>query len=265
MNPRTFGWIGAEFFRHGASFVPDPQDVMLVSYPKSGNTWVRALVSQLVGAQHSLKEMDHLVPDVYSCRGHVLRKAHRFPCAGRLIKSHESFRPTYKRVIYLVRDPRDVCVSYYHYLADIQRTVDASSTSLNEFVDPFLSGKFDDYGTWGEHTGSWLAAETADLLLIRYEDLISDAADCLARICGFLGLEHNDEAIRTAVESCSLDRLRAKEKSERTSWQPMRKADVSASFFRAGGSGGRSDLDKRSLDAISDRWRDEMMAMGYIA
>lgn len=264
MIRRTFEWIGSELFPQGSKFSPDARDVMLVSYPKSGNTWVRALVSQLIGVRHSLREMDHLVPDIYACRGRVLRKAHRFPCCGRMIKSHESFRQDYKRVIYLVRDPRDVCVSYYHYLGGILRTIDTQSTTLNDFVDLFVSGEPDDFGTWGEHTGSWLSAESTDILLIKYEDLLSDATQRLARICTFLCLEQSDSAISAAVESCSIDKLRSKEQRERSRWQEMRKADISASFFREGGSGSRGTLDNRSLDKICSEWNDEMKKFGYL-
>lgn len=264
MIRRAFAWIGSELFPQGSDFRPESPDVMLVSYPKSGNTWVRALVAYLVGEQRTLKEMDHLVPDIYTCRGAVLRNAYRFPCSGRLIKSHESFRPTYKRIIYVVRDPRDVCVSYYHFLGGILRTLDPESTGLDEFANRFVAGDVDDYGTWGEHAGSWLTAERADFLTIRYEDLLAGAEQCLVRICDFLGLECDESAISNAVENCSIARLRSKEASERTVWHPIRKADASAAFFREGGSSARNNLDQASVDRICDAWRQQMEAFGYL-
>lgn len=260
----AYYWIGAELFPEGSIFTPDPDDVMLVSYPKSGNTWVRALVANLVGIRQSLREMDNLVPDIYASRGPVIRNAYRFPCSGRLIKSHESFNASYKRVIHVVRDPRDVCVSYYHYRGDILREFDRDTTSLNEFVDKFVAGSLDNYGTWGEHTNSWFAAEAADLLFLRYEDLLADTPRCFARICDFLGLEADSSEIVTAVENCSLERLRAKEESEGTLWHPVRKAKGAVSFFRKGGSASRTDLDHTALQQICDKWRDPMERLGYL-
>ena len=265
MFKRAFYRIGSELFPQGSMFSPDPKDVMLVSYPKSGNTWLRALVAHLVGVRQSLGEMDHLVPDVYACNGRELRNAYRFPCSGRLIKSHESFRATYKRLILLVRDPRDVCVSYYHYLGNILRSFDPDRTSLQDFVGMFVAGGFDDYGTWGEHTNSWLAAESADLLLLKYEDLLADAPGSLARTCKFLGLDDDSAAILKAVEDCSLDRLREKEEQERAKWHPVRKAKGAATFFRQGGSTARSDLAQESLELICEKWRGPMKTLGYLS
>ena len=261
----AFYRIGAELFPQGAMFSPGPQDVMLVSYPKSGNTWIRALVAHLVGTDRSLAEMDHLVPDIYRSRGRAIRNAFRFPCAGRLIKSHECFRPAYKRIILVVRDPRDVCVSYYHYLAGIQRKIDPATVSLDAFVKMFVSGDLDKYGNWGEHTNSWLAAENADLLLLRYEDLLAATHPCLEKICRFLAMDADSAAIAKAVEGCSLEKLRSKERGERTMWHPMKKAGDASSFFRQGGSAGRTELDQESLQDISEKWRDPMKSLGYLS
>lgn len=260
----AFYGLGSELFAQGSRFSPDPQDVMLASYPKSGNTWVRALVAHLVGAKQSLREMERLIPDIYTSRANTLRNAYRFPCSGRLIKSHESFRPTYKRVIYLVRDPRDVCVSYYHYLANILPTVDANTTSVDAFAKMFVSGGLDDFGTWGEHTNSWLAAESADLLILRYEDLLAEAPQSLTRVCEFLGLDKDASEIATAVESCSLERLRLKEERERKLWLQIKNAKGAATFFRKGGSDGRADLNSASLELICEKWREPMRALNYL-
>jgi hypothetical protein len=165
----------------------------------------------------------------------------------------------------VVRDPRDVCVSYYYYLANILRAFDSETTSLESYVDMFVTGSLDDYGTWGEHTNTWLAAESADLLFLRYEDLMADTPRCLARICEFLDLGTGSSEILTAVENCSLERLRAKEESEGALWHPLKKVGGAAKFFRKGGSASRADLDRASLEKICAKWRDPMESLGYLA
>ncbi len=91
-----------------------PDDVFLVSYPKSGNTWLRFLVGNLVNPYPpvTFANIESRVPSVYLNPESRLRRIPR----PRILKSHECFVPQYQRVIYLVRDPRDVCISYYYYL-----------------------------------------------------------------------------------------------------------------------------------------------------
>ena len=89
-------------------------DIFLVSYPKSGNTWVRFLLANL------LKEGDELI-DFKSAIKYVPEIGiHNDELVNlkrpRIIKSHELYNAKYPKVVYIVRDPRDVYVSYFHYL-----------------------------------------------------------------------------------------------------------------------------------------------------
>lgn len=107
----------AQYFTHrdtpGRSLKVYPDDTFLVSYPKSGNTWVRFLVANFVHAEQdvTLLGADRLIPNVDG----ESRKYFKQMPQPRVIKSHYPFHPSYKRVIYVVRDPRDVVVSQYHF------------------------------------------------------------------------------------------------------------------------------------------------------
>ncbi len=85
-----------------------PDDVFLTSYPRSGNTWMRFLVGNLVHEKEAVTflNLERLLPDMYI---HSDRDMRSMP-HPRVIKSHECFDPRYKRVVYIVRDPRDVAV-----------------------------------------------------------------------------------------------------------------------------------------------------------
>ena len=89
-------------------------DVWIVSYPKSGNTWTRFLIANLVsgGELVDWSNIEQRVPDIYITKDVKLRKFAR----PRYLKSHEAYRPSYRRVVFIVRDPRDVAVSYYHFV-----------------------------------------------------------------------------------------------------------------------------------------------------
>src|ERR1700675_2075178 len=73
-------------------------DIFLTSYPRSGNTWTRFLVGNLVHTEEAVTflNVERLVPDMYKHSDHYLRN---LP-GPRILKSHEVFDPRYKRIIY---------------------------------------------------------------------------------------------------------------------------------------------------------------------
>ena len=88
-------------------------DVFLVSYPRSGNTWLRFIISNLVEplAPVDFITLEHRAPDIHINSDRAMQRL-RDP---RFLKSHEYFDPRYRRVLYVVRDPRDIVPSYYRY------------------------------------------------------------------------------------------------------------------------------------------------------
>ena len=89
----------------------------------------------------------------------------------RLFKSHSPFSVSFPNIIYIVRDPRDVAVSYYYYR--IKRGIIARDTSIEEHVDEFLSG-LHTFGSWKQHVGGWLGAcqNEPTFHWLRYEDIL---------------------------------------------------------------------------------------------
>src|SRR5208337_4637736 len=81
-----------------------PDDAFLIAYPKSGNTWTRFLVGNLIysdGPVHFLN-IPELIPHIDVMPKLFFRKMQR----PRVINCHEAYHPHWKRVIYVVRDPR---------------------------------------------------------------------------------------------------------------------------------------------------------------
>ena len=92
----------------GRNFAFYPDRAFVVSYPQTGNTWTRFLIANLVHADQdfSFTNIEKLIPDTSSQSNRAL-KATRRP---RIIKTHEYFDHRCSKIIYIVRDPRDVAI-----------------------------------------------------------------------------------------------------------------------------------------------------------
>ena len=237
-------------------------DALIVSYPKSGNTWVRFMVAQLLGRADSVgfANIEALVPDIYQNTGRQLLAVPR----PRVLKSHEYFDRRYRRVAYLVRDPRDVLVSYFHYHVKLGRI--GRDFPLEAYARQFLAGELDVFGTWREHVGSWLGARRGDpdFLLVRSEDLTADPTGELGRISGLFGLEAGAARLEAAVAGASADRMRQLERREGRQWETLRRSRGTGSFVRRAMVGGwRGELPPPLAAEVESAWGELMAELGY--
>jgi hypothetical protein len=160
----------------GRNLTVFPDDVFIVSYPRSGNTWTRFLIGNLLSPQKpvTFANVETMVPEIYLFPDRVLRQLPR----PRLLKSHECFDPRYRSIIYIVRDPRDVAVSYYHYA--IKRGWIEDKYPIDQFVRRLLTAEFDVRARWAaawdDHVLSWISTRRGKpgFLLLRYEDMLQN-------------------------------------------------------------------------------------------
>lgn len=240
-----------------------PDDVFIVSYPRSGNTWFRFLIANLLSDEPaSFGNIERLVPDIYTNSDVQLLGMNR----PRILKSHEPFTALYKSIVYLIRDPRDVVVSLYHYNVKV-RMLDPDFP-LERFVDQFIdSASFvNRFGTWGEHVKTWIAAERPEerFVVIRYEDLLSGAPGQLRRICGVLGIPDDDARIARAVELSDAQQMRASEKKHHDRWASTKGSRKDKQFVRKAKEGTwREELPPQLADRVARRWPELMERFGY--
>ena len=206
------------------------QDIVLASYPKSGSTWLRMILIECVaGRTAEFDTLDVLSPPL----GERSLSAGFLPGSGRLIKSHEPFRRMVpgapRATIYLVRDGRDVAVSYYHHF---QRN-GIQTSSFSAFLGQFLASGVDSYGSWQKHVEGWWARAQVDsrIITVQYEDLLKAPSETVRTCLREAGLPISDEAIAASVEANQFSRMKAKEEASIT----MRSsAKGSGSFVRSG-------------------------------
>jgi len=239
-----------------------PDDVFLVSYPKSGNTWTRFLIGNLIskGEKADFSSINRIIPDPEAL---TKRAANQLP-RPRILKSHQYFDPRYPKVIYIVRDPRDVAVSQYHFQR--KRRVIQDGYPIEEFVRGFIRGETSIYGSWGENAASWLATRhgQSNFLLLRYEDMLEDTRQALAKVAAFLDICATPERLQLAVENSSADHMRELEKSQAKLWSTTKNTRQDVPFVRAAKSSEwKSELPHESVAEIESAWGHLMRYLGY--
>jgi estrone sulfotransferase len=240
-----------------------PDDVFLTSYPRSGNTWTRFLVGNLVYPNEPVTflTVERLVPDMYKSSDRVMRNLPR----PRILKSHECFDPRYKKVIYIVRDPRDVAVSNYHWELKLRSVRDGFP--IEDFVPRWMEPQFwPRIGSWGDHVTSWLSTRQGNkgFLLLRYEDLKQDPQRALAQVAGFLGIDASRERLNRAVDLSSAENMRKLEKQESAQWVATTLTRQDKPFVRNATSGGwKAVLPEQTVAYIEKSWGHLMRNLGY--
>lgn len=237
-----------------------PHDRLLASYPKSGNTWLRFMLAQLWrGEPVGWDDLGDVVPMV----DRTATATATFADGARLVKTHDRclrrYRVPGRRVVYVVRDGRDVAVSYYHH----QRREGTAAGSLEAWLPRFLDGRVDRFGAWADHVESWLDVPAGDLdrLVVRYEDLLGDPVEGLGEVAEFLGLGVERPVLERVVADQSAERLRAREAS---STYLARRSVGGGDFVRSARAGGwREVLDQPTVDEFTRRAGHVLQRLGY--
>ena len=208
-----------------------PDDIFIVGFPKSGNTWLQNLIGGLaygVLAEFAPPKLVHLdlVPDVHQ------KKVYKRYADPTFFKSHHLPRPDYRRVIYLLRDGRDAMVSYFQMRQRRKGDVD--------FLEMVQTGRNLFPCKWHEHVQAWLKNPfQAELLVMKFEDLKADPIPQLERLCQFARLDRSRQHLELVTASCSFENLQSREKRMgRTIDKPWKDEGL---FFRRGEVGSHRD------------------------
>ncbi|MHB8796767.1 MAG: sulfotransferase domain-containing protein [Candidatus Nanopelagicales bacterium] len=274
--------------------------VWLASYPKSGNTWVRAVVTAL-GTHPHLFGVDHLVSGAQPqhvgaalgaygldprwlsgdeldalrdalCRRMGMAAPGDVPV---LRKTHERYRPgapgrepfpagATRAAILVVRDPRDVACSFAPFFdVTVDEAIAAMARAGGEpEANAAQAQTASPWGTWSSHATSWLAGDVPfPVHLVRYEDLQADAAGTLLPVFEAIGLPCTAATLAAAAERAAFDRLQQSEAARGFKETSPR----TRQFFRGGRSGGwRDELAPVQAAAIEAAHGDAMRMLGYL-
>ena len=271
----------------------------LASYPKSGNTWLRCFLEAYFTGQIDINSLNISVQDdvaaAYQTGNHTdvtkmpidIQQLARPMALLRIVERYKQealkiplFVKTHspnvavngidllplsltKKIIYLVRDPKDVLPSYAKHMgADIDkaidwmndkyRTLNASEVRVADFI-----------GNWSSHVNSFSDDNMKDILIIRYEDMKDDPVDSFSSILEHIGINPILSRVENAIELVELDKLKAQEqKNGFIESSPHAKNE----FFGKGEVGGWKDkLTIKQQNFIERRFGSVMKKFGYIS
>ncbi len=231
-----------------------PADVFLGSYPRSGTTWSRfVLLEILTGHEGGFDEVNGILHGV----GNHATGAPVLPGRGRLVATHEQYRKQYHKAVYLVRDVRDVILSEFAYTTALE----FFQGDLDAFISQFLLKKVNPFGPWQKHVASWLdspIANTPNLLVVHYRDLRKNPLDGFMRIAKFLGVERDPALVQRAIEHNTIDKMKEKERVA-----PQR-ASVKGRFVRSGEvQGWRAKMTPEQVQFIAEHAGTVLQRLGY--
>ena len=268
----------------------------LASYPKSGNTWVRAFIHNLftdARTPFDINEMSQLTHgdsnakwffDNDGCDPTQLSDkeigSRRFLAHQRmsdtsvdsvLVKTHNAMvedggKPMISNeltgaAIYIVRNPLDVVVSYADHLGvSIEKMIEGMATK--NFRSPASNTHVPEiYCDWSTHVKSWTQIDTPALHIVKYEDMKLNPNRTFSSIANFMGLTPSRDRLRRAIKFSSFKVLQSQEKRRGF----IERTPVQKSFFRKGSiNGWRTTLSKQEVKKITEFHKEQMERFDYI-
>jgi len=274
-----------------------PGILWLASYPKSGNTWLRAYLANLFRnpprpipinelpnyalgdnflihyEQFSHRKAEDLTPeDIRRLRPRVHEWFANSSIDTVLVKTHNAcavvdgqplITPSATAgAIYVIRNPFDVAISFAnHYQVTIQRAIDLLCDE--DHVLPGSAGQIDQVLlSWSLHVRSWIEAPDLRLHVMRYEDMQTKPYKTFVAVSEFLGLPIEPARIRKAIKFSSFRELKRQE--DRAGFIEAR-PDGKARFFREGKVGAWRDvLSEDQVRQLIDAHGEVMRRFGYL-
>ncbi len=273
------------------------KNIFLASYPKSGNTWMRAIIANLynfdkefnlktlksipllsikknfdefenkIYSDNNILHFDWVSQNIIECQKILNNKSNHLNIFKTHSVRHKKFtnETVNAGFIYIVRDPRDIVVSFKNF----------SGKKFDEIINELLfqkklmintNGAMELLSTWDLHVQSWLNYNTVPRLIIKYEDLKSNTKEIVLNIKKFLNKIHklninlSDNQIDKIIQNTNFNNLKKLENQN-----DFDEASNHSKFFRSGNSNQWKDvLSKTQLQLIENNLQMLMKYFNYI-
>ncbi|KAM4825133.1 sulfotransferase 2A1-like [Thomomys bottae] len=197
------------------TFVVKDEDIITVTYPKSGTHWLIEILS-LIHTKGDPKWIRSVTiynrsPWMEAVHGHQLLLDRKE--GPPLISSHlpiqlfpKSFFTSKAKVIYVIRNPKDVLISGYYFWSFTNLAKKAES--LEQYFEWFLKGHVP-YGSWFDHVRGWMSMkEKENVLVVSYEEMKKDVRNTVEKICRFLGKALEPAELELVLENSSFQAMK---------------------------------------------------------
>jgi aryl sulfotransferase len=270
----------------------------LASWPKSGNTWVRIFIANLLGGDQRPAEINsvnlgrqranniHMFDDAAGVeasdlteeeidrfRPSVFRHLAENSTESLFFKVHDAYTllpdgepvfPTDATVgaVYILRNPLDVAISFAHYSArSVERSIEVLASGYCEPRKPAIGMLTQRLLPWSEHVLSWIDGPPFPVHLVRYEDLHERPFETFSALARFCGLPSDAPGVARAIGHSSFARLQAQEREQGF----VEKPEKASAFFREGRANAwKGVLSDSQVELIVRRHAAVMRRFGYL-
>lgn len=272
------------------------ETIYLASYPKSGNTWFRTFISNLLhederdinsidtdGIASGRKPFDEMLginssdldfEEIDRLRPLVYKRISGCATKRKFLKVHDAYTMTNdgtplfpsenSKAIYIVRNPLDVSVSFsYHLSVDIDRAIENMGKGDFSFCgnDNRLHKQLrQQLLSWSLHVSSWMNAKDMEVYFMRYEDMKLNPFETFKKAVDFIGMDVTKEQIIKAIGLSDFNRLKKQEEEKGFKEKPV----GMESFFRKGQIGDwKNHLNQDQVKRIIEDHGHMMLKLGY--
>ncbi len=273
--------------------------IWLASYPKSGNTWTRNFLHNLIGVMSGESENQHInkmnrmsaweiagklyekhlqKPLVDCTREQIASVRHKVQAdiaesvdGLSFVKTHHALvmdrkQPTINfdvtsGAIYIVRNPLDVAVSFSHHMnAPIDKAIEQMET-VNAETPVTENATYEVYGSWSQHVESWTRKPHRTIYVMKYEEMLASPVKTFGGLANHLLLNPSQKQLYRAIDHSSFEKLQQQESRDGFREKP----ENAQKFFRVGKANQWQDhLTPAQIDKIILKHHRQMERFGYL-
>ncbi|XP_043573553.1 amine sulfotransferase-like [Chiloscyllium plagiosum] len=225
----------AERLERLKDFNIDPHIPVLITYPKSGTTWMQQIMSLILCNDNDSKKMINLYTrapwmesvrfnlEIRDCQ--ILTTHLNYQMVPNCVKS-KMFK-----IIYVTRNPKDVIVSSYHF-HKYSRFLEAPK-NFQDFLENFVEGNVF-FGSWFEHIRDWHShKDELNILFVAYEDMKNDLRSVVQKVASFLNKKLDEETLESILNQCTFKHMKENPKTNYKDVSDLFNSE-SGSFYRKG-------------------------------
>ncbi|XP_051846394.1 sulfotransferase 2A1-like [Antechinus flavipes] len=244
------------------------EDVIIVTYPKSGTHWMIHILSLIYskGDPTWVKSVPYWkrcpwieikpIMEVVKNKGnsHLFTShlpVHLFP---------KSYFTSKAKILYVARDPRDILVSLYHFKNHIPLSL--LRPTFEHFLENFLQGNVV-FGSWFDHIKGWLSMRNSEkFLFLTYEELHQNLKVSVEKICQFLGKELSEEEINSVMKNASFQVMK-KHILENKETMPIKNTESVKNFLMRKGICGdwKNHFTVTQMETFNKQYQEKMKGM----